>query len=168
MAADRTVLRAYMVALAVLVMDVATKAAVVASIPLYRFHEITSWFNIGHWSNPGAAFSFLADAGGWQRGFFIAIGIVASVWLAWFIAREKAGALEATGYAGILGGAMGNVIDRVWRGAVVDWLDLHWGDWHWPAFNVADMGITSGAAALIVAALIGRNRPDAAPRSAPR
>ncbi len=71
MAIDRAVLRMYLLAVTVLAADVATKAAIVAWIPLYGSHEITPWFNIGHWLNPGAAFSFLAQAGGWQRGFFI-------------------------------------------------------------------------------------------------
>lgn len=158
MAADRAVFWVYLLAVAVLAIDVATKAAVVVWIPLYGSFEITSWFNIGHWLNPGAAFSFLAQAGGWQRGFFIAVGLAASAFLTWFIAREKAATLEAVGYAGILGGALGNVFDRTWRGAVVDWLDFHWGDWHWPAFNAADIGITLGVATLLIAAFRSRGR----------
>lgn len=168
MAGDRAVFWVYLLAVAVLVADVATKAAIVVWIPLYGSHEITSWFNIGHWLNPGAAFSFLAQAGGWQRGFFIAIGLAASAFLTWFIAREKAATLEAVGYAGILGGALGNVFDRTWRGAVVDWLDLHWGDWHWPAFNAADIGITLGVATLLIAAFRGRGRNGAESQSPSR
>ena len=151
MAHELSVGRAFVVALNVLVADIATKAAIVAWVPLRTYHELTAWFNLGHWLNPGAAFSFLAQAGGWQRGFFIALGLVASVFLCWLIVRADSGALERAGYAGILGGALGNVVDRVFRGVVVDWLDFHIGDWHWPAFNLADVGITLGAASLVIA-----------------
>ena len=154
---------AIVIALGVLLADIATKTAIVAFIPLRDYHPLTPWFNLGHWLNPGAAFSFLAQAGGWQRGFFIAIGLVASVFLGWLISRPNTGALERVGYAGILGGALGNVVDRVFRGAVVDWLDFHCGDWHWPAFNVADIGITLGAAALVLGSL--RSVPSRAARS---
>jgi len=107
MAIDRAVLRMYLLAVTVLAADVATKAAIVAWIPLYGSHEITPWFNIGHWLNPGAAFSFLAQAGGWQRGFFIVIGVAASAFLTWLIAREKTATPEAVGYAAIFIGAIG-------------------------------------------------------------
>ena len=161
MAIDRAVLRMYLLAVTVLAADVATKAAIVAWIPLYGSHEITPWFNIGHWLNPGAAFSFLAQAGGWQRSFLVALGIAASAFLTWLIAREKTATPEAVGYAAILGVALGNVIDRVRHGAVVDWLDFHWGEWHWPAFNAADIGITLGAGVLLIAAFRGHERNGA-------
>jgi len=151
------------IASAVLLADIATKAAIVAFIPLRVYHPLTPWFNLGHWLNPGAAFSFLAQAGGWQRGFFIAVGLIASVFLCWLITRPNTSALERVGYAGILGGALGNVVDRVFRGAVVDWLDFHWDDWHWPAFNVADIGITLGAAALVFGSM--RSAPSRAAES---
>ena len=153
MASDASVRRAFALALAILLLDIATKVAIDAWVPLRSYHEITPWFNLGHWLNPGAAFSFLAQAGGWQRGFFIGLGLVASIFIAWLIARHDGSALERAGYAGILGGALGNVMDRIFRGAVVDWLDFHWADWHWPAFNVADIGITLGAAALVWATI---------------
>lgn len=153
MADEASTRHAFVAAFAVLLADIATKAAVVAYIPLNTYHEITPWFNLGYWLNPGAAFSFLAQAGGWQRGFFIALGLMASLFLAWMIARRGIDGVERAGYAAILGGALGNVVDRVFRGSVVDWLDFHWADWHWPAFNVADIGITLGAAALILATL---------------
>jgi signal peptidase II len=157
MAPSLSVRGAIVIALAVLLADIATKSAIVAFIPLRVYHPLTPWFNLGHWLNPGAAFSFLAQAGGWQRGFFIALGLVASVFLCWLISRPHTGALERVGYAGILGGALGNVVDRVFRGAVVDWLDFHWNDWHWPAFNVADIAICVGAACL-VASSFSRSR----------
>ena len=111
--------------------------------------EVTSFFNFVHVLNPGAAFSFLAGAGGWQRYFFITLGLVVSVWLG-RILRQQLPPLEAVGYSLILGGALGNVADRVFRGQVVDFLDFHWRLAHWPAFNFADVAITSGAALLIV------------------
>jgi signal peptidase II len=163
MARSLSVRGAIAIASAVLLADIATKAAIVAFIPLRVYHPLTPWFNLGHWLNPGAAFSFLAQAGGWQRGFFIAVGLIASVFLCWLITRPNTSALERVGYAGILGGALGNVVDRVFRGAVVDWLDFHWGDWHWPAFNVADIGITLGAAALVLGSI--RAAPSSAAAS---
>lgn len=111
--------------------------------------EVTSFFNFVHVLNPGAAFSFLAGAGGWQRYFFITLGLVVSVWLGRML-RQQLPPLEAVGYSLILGGALGNVADRVFRGQVVDFLDFHWRLAHWPAFNFADVAITSGAALLIV------------------
>ena len=151
--------RPFAAAFAILLLDAITKASIVAYVPLLTYHEIAPYFNVGHWSNTGAAFSFLADAGGWQRGFFISFGLAASVLIGWLITRDTATDLERVAYASILGGALGNVVDRVFRGAVVDWLDFHWAGWHWPAFNVADIGITIGAAVLLWAALpeSGRN-----------
>lgn len=141
---------AFALAAAILLADIATKAAIAALMPIGSHVEITPWFNLGHWVNPGAAFGLLAQAGGWQRVFFVVVGLIAAVVLVWLILRGRATALERTGYAAILGGALGNVADRMFRGQVVDWLDLHWGDWHWPAFNIADIGITSGAAMLVL------------------
>ncbi|ENO13469.1 lipoprotein signal peptidase [Marinobacter nanhaiticus D15-8W] len=105
--------------------------------------EITPFFNWVHVWNEGAAFSLFADSGGWQRYFFIAIAIVVSGVLVNLIldSRQRA---EALAYAMVLGGALGNVIDRVFRGYVVDYLDFHWQSWHWPAFNLADVFIVLG------------------------
>ena len=111
--------------------------------------EVTLFFNLVHVLNPGAAFSFLANAGGWQRYFFITLGLVVSAWLGRMLCQQLP-RLEAMGYSLILGGALGNVVDRVLRGSVVDFLDFHWQLVHWPAFNLADVAITSGAALLIM------------------
>lgn len=150
----RSIAGAYLFAVALLLADAASKAAVVAGFPLGGYYPVNSILNLGHWRNPGAAFSFLHDAGGWQRGFFIALGLLASVALAVWIAKRSTAPRERWAYAAILGGALGNVLDRVIRGAVVDWLDFHWSGNHWPAFNIADIGISIGAA-LLIAQTIG-------------
>lgn len=149
----RSIAWAYLFAAALLLADAASKAAVVAGFPLGDYYAVNSVLNLGHWLNPGAAFSFLHDAGGWQRGFFIALGLLASIALAVWIARRGTHPRERLAFAAILGGALGNVLDRVTRGAVVDWLDFHWSGHHWPAFNIADIGISAGAALLIVQSL---------------
>ena len=104
---------------------------------------ITSFFNIVHIKNEGAAFSFLSEAGGWQRFFFISIAFIVSCWLLWNI-MQKPTRKEAMGYCLILGGALANMTDRILRGAVVDFLDIHWHGMHWPVFNFADMSIVIG------------------------
>ncbi len=101
--------------------------------------------------NSGAAFSVLANASGWQRYFFIAIGLAISAWLV-RILRQHLPRLEALGYSLILGGALGNITDRVFRGQVVDFLDFYWLHTHFPAFNLADVAIALGAALLIAEA----------------
>ncbi len=105
--------------------------------------EITSFFNLVHLKNEGASFSFLSEAGGWQRYFFVSIAFVVSCWLIWSLI-QKPHRKEAIGYALILGGALANMTDRIVRGAVVDFLDIHWQGMHWPAFNFADMSIVIG------------------------
>ena len=114
------------------------------------------FFNLVHFWNTGAAFSFLADAGGWQRYFFIVIALVVSIVLA-LILRKRRAKSEALGYSLILGGAVGNLIDRAFRGHVIDYLDFYWQSWHWPAFNLADIGIVGGAAMLILSSLLSPN-----------
>ncbi|WP_326533263.1 signal peptidase II [Pseudorhodoferax sp.] len=111
---------------------------------------ITSFFNIVRAHNPGAAFSFLAGASGWQRWFFTAIGVGAAVFIVWLLRAHAGQRLFSLALAMILGGAIGNVVDRLQHGYVVDFLDFHWAGWHFPAFNIADSGITVGAALLIL------------------
>ena len=111
--------------------------------------EITPFFNWVHVWNKGAAFSLFADGGGWQRYFFIAIAIVVSAVLVKLI-RDSHKRTEALAYSMVLGGAFGNVIDRVFRGYVVDYLDFHWQSRHWPAFNRADVFIVLGVAMILV------------------
>ncbi|MBY6103580.1 signal peptidase II [Marinobacter nauticus] len=111
--------------------------------------EITPFFNWVHVWNKGAAFSLFADGGGWQRYFFIAIAIVVSAVLVKLI-RDSHKRTEALAYSMVLGGAFGNVIDRVFRGYVVDYLDFHWQSRHWPAFNLADVFLVLGVAMILV------------------
>ena len=111
---------------------------------------VTSCFNIVRAHNPGAAFSFLAGASGWQRWFFTAIGVGAAVFIVWLLRAHAGQRLFSFSLALILGGAIGNVVDRLQHGYVVDFLDFHWAGWHFPAFNIADSGITVGAVLLIL------------------
>ena len=132
----------YLIALIVLVLDQLTKTWVIAEFYLGQREIITSFFNLVHVHNYGAAFSFLSDAGGWQRWFFAALSaVVSAVIVVW---------IEGLALALILGGALGNLYDRLVLGYVVDFLDFHWSGSHFPAFNVADSGITMGAVLLIL------------------
>lgn len=125
--------------------------------------ELLSWFNFTLAYNRGAAFSFLADAGGWQRYFFLAIGVVAVivivVWLRRLREHER---ITAVGLALILGGAIGNLLDRTLYGHVVDFIDWHYGGWHWPAFNLADSAILLGATLVVLASLRSDDKAKAA------
>lgn len=141
-------------AILVFATDLVTKEAIFRSFALQESIPITSFFNLGYWLNPGAAFSFLSDAGGWQRYFFSAIAFAVITWLGAGILFN--GSLTRTvrmAFALIAGGAAGNLYDRIVRGAVIDWIDLHWAGWHWPAFNIADMGIVCGAALVVVTSI---------------
>jgi signal peptidase II len=146
-------------------LDQAVKAIVAATLPLHASVEVTPWFNLVHVLNPGAAFSFLADAGGWQRFFFTAIGLVVSALLLWMLWRGVKNRLETVAYVGLIGGALGNVIDRLRLGAVVDYLDFHWQDWHWPAFNLADVFVVGSAGLLVLANFLSRSHVHVIPDS---
>jgi len=143
-------LRLLWLSLLVVVLDQLSKYWVVSSFQ--EFEVLTVWpvFNLTLVYNTGAAFSFLSDAGGWQRWFFVAVGVIVSlamvIWLARLGARER---LTAYGLALVLGGAIGNLIDRILLGKVVDFLQWHWHDWYWPSFNVADSAITLGVVLLL-------------------
>ena len=137
----------------VVVLDQLSKWAITYSLAYGSGIEITSFFNLVHVHNKGAAFSFLSDASGWQRGFFIAVALVAIVWVVHLMRRHSGQTLFCLALGLILGGAIGNLIDRVWIGAVVDFLDFHASGHHFPAFNVADSAITCGAALMIWEAL---------------
>lgn len=136
----------------IVVVDLLTKLAASISVPYETAVPITSFFNLVHWHNPGAAFSFLSDASGWQRPVLIVVASVVSIWLVRAIRSAAFSRLERVAFAAILGGAVANAFDRLLRGAVVDWLDVHWAGVHWPAFNLADVSITLGAAGLAAAA----------------
>jgi len=132
------------------------KNAIEVLFPVGTVIPLTAVFNLVHFWNTGAAFSFLADAGGWQRYFFIVIALIVSMVLALILRKPRANS-EALGYSLILGGAVGNLIDRAFRGHVIDYLDFYWQSWHWPAFNLADIGIVGGATMLILSSLLTPN-----------
>ena len=134
----------------VILFDWQTKAMATEALELYRPVEVFSWLNITLAHNYGAAFSFLSDAGGWQRWFFIVLSSgVSLVLLVWLIRLPRQEWLTALGLALILGGAIGNLVDRVQLGYVVDFIDVYYKDWHYPAFNVADSAITCGVVLLL-------------------
>jgi signal peptidase II len=143
------------VAAVVVVLDQASKWAIVEWIPLYDKVPLNSFLNLTHQQNSGAAFSFLANAGGWQRWFFVMLATVVSaviaVWI-WRIRFESQTVLSA-GLALVLGGAVGNLIDRILLGHVTDFIQVWFGSWAFPSFNVADAGISVGALLLIIDAL---------------
>jgi signal peptidase II len=135
----------------VIVLDWYTKQWVSAALELYRPQEVFSWLNITLAHNYGAAFSFLSDAGGWQRWFFIVLASVVSLMLlVWLLRLPRREWVTALGLALVLGGAIGNLIDRVQLGYVVDFVDVHYAGWHYPAFNVADSAITCGVILLLL------------------
>lgn len=138
------------IALVVIVVDQITKMVIVDRLALNDSHTITPFFNIVRWHNTGAAFSFLHDAAGWQRWFFAGLGLAAAVFIVWMLRRHGAQTLFAGALALILGGAIGNVIDRVLHGYVVDFIQVHWQRSYFPSFNVADSAITVGAILLIL------------------
>ncbi|EKF74486.1 signal peptidase II [Alcanivorax hongdengensis A-11-3] len=140
----------------VIVIDQLTKAAIVERFALYERLEVLPFFNLTLAYNSGAAFSFLADAGGWQRWFFTAIAVLASLMiLVWLSRLERRDRMQGAALALILGGALGNFYDRLVLGHVVDFLDFYWGNSHFPAFNVADSAITVGAALILLDMLLG-------------
>jgi signal peptidase II len=141
-------------ALLVLVIDQLTKWLIVGQFVLGDSRPVTGFFNLVRAHNTGAAFSFLAQAGGWQRWLFTGIGVAASALMVWMLRAHPGQKLFGFAIACILGGAIGNVIDRLVHGYVVDFLDVHWAGWHFPAFNAADSAITLGAACLLLDELL--------------
>ncbi|MGC4366415.1 signal peptidase II [Hydrogenophaga sp. R2] len=144
-------------ALALFLVDQFTKVLILGYYQLGDSTRITSFFNVVRVHNHGAAFSFLAGAGGWQRWFFTAIGVAATIFIVWMLRSHPGQKLFAFALSCILGGAVGNVIDRLIHGYVVDWLDFHFDflsplfrGGHFPSFNIADVAITIGAIALIL------------------
>ncbi len=119
---------------------------------------ITDFFNLVLVYNPGAAFSFLSDAAGWQRYVLIAVSLIAVILIVALLAGQSAQGLFRIALTLILGGALGNLWDRVAVGEVVDFLDFHLGAWHWPAFNIADSAISIGAALLVVDGVFGKKQ----------
>ena len=134
-----------LVASGVILFDQITKLWVLQSFAPGEALPVTSFFNLVLVFNPGAAFSFLADHAGWQRWFFAVIALAISGWIFWQLKTLRPKSLFSIGLALIMGGALGNLIDRLWLGMVVDFIDLHVAGWHWPAFNVADSAVCIGA-----------------------
>ena len=149
------------IAFVILLADQFTKLLIVGSFSLGDSQTVTSFFNLVRVHNSGAAFSLLSTASGWQRWFFTGIGVVATLFILWLLRSHPTQKLFCFALALVLGGAVGNVIDRIAYGHVVDFLDFHW-DWlspvfyqgHFPAFNVADSAISVGAVCLILDELI--------------
>ena len=139
-----------MLALVVLVLDLITKRWVESDLFYGEQIPVTSFFNLVLTYNAGAAFSFLSDADGWQRWFFSAIAGGASILIIYLLRRHEADKLFCIALSLILGGALGNIWDRITLGHVVDFLDFYIGNYHWPAFNVADSAIFVGAMLLVL------------------
>ncbi len=138
------------IAFIVILLDQFTKTLILGDFQLGDSRFVTSFFNVVRVHNSGAAFSFLAGASGWQRWFFVGLGAAATVFIVWMLRRHGGQRMFSWALSLILGGAIGNVIDRLLHGHVVDFIQLHAGGWYFPSFNVADSAITVGAALLIL------------------
>lgn len=138
------------IALLVVVLDQFTKVLILHEFQYGDSRYVFPFFNLVRVHNTGAAFSFLAGASGWQRWFFVALGVVATGFILWLLRRHGHQTQFATALSLILGGAVGNVVDRLLHGYVVDFIQLHWAGWYYPSFNIADSAITVGAILLIV------------------
>lgn len=152
----------------VVVLDQISKFLAERLLEMHQAVPVLPSFNLMLTYNTGAAFSFLADAGGWQRWFFLSLGTAVSIGLIVWLARLGPGEKRlALALALILGGAIGNLIDRTWLGQVIDFIQLYYDRWYWPAFNIADSAITIGATLLVLDSLLGERRqpPDQETRS---
>ena len=151
-------LRFYAISFTIVFLDQLTKKIILAKMALRDMVEVTSFFDIVHLHNYGAAFSFLHNAGGWQRYFLSAISILVSIVLPFYIKKNQHDIFLAMGLTLVLGGAIGNLVDRLFLGYVVDFVSLHIDDvFYWPAFNVADSAISLGVILLIYDALKKKN-----------
>jgi signal peptidase II len=155
--------RWFLLAGAVVVADQATKALVLAHFNVGEGSVLAPYFNLVLVYNKGAAFSFLSDAPGWQTPLLVGFALIAIAVVAYLLVRSPGRWILSAGLALILGGALGNVIDRLRFGQVVDFLDFHVGAWHWPAFNVADSAITVGAILLVLDGFRKHERRAGAP-----
>lgn len=152
---QKTGLKFLWLSLAVLIVDLFTKYLVVQRFELYESVKVMPMFNLTYARNYGAAFSFLADHSGWQKYFFLGLAVVISLALIVMLFKNKAEMkLQNTAYALIIGGAIGNAIDRAYHGYVVDFFDFYWDIYHYPVFNIADIGIVVGAGLLILESLL--------------
>ena len=136
-------------AFVVIILDQLTKTLILQHFQLGDTRYVTPFFNVVRVHNTGAAFSFLAGASGWQRWFFVVLGFVASAFIVWMLRSHPTQRLFCFAVTMIMGGALGNVIDRLLHGYVVDFLQFHAGGWYFPSFNLADSAITLGAVLLI-------------------
>jgi len=155
--------RWFILAAAIVVADQLVKWSVLAAFAPGERRELAGFFNLVLVFNKGAAFSFLSQAAGWQTPLLATFAVIASVLVAILIVKNPERRLMCAGLAAILGGALGNLVDRLRFGQVVDFLDFHAFGWHWPAFNVADSAITVGAALLILDGLRRHERRAGAP-----
>lgn len=140
----------YGISAVVIALDLYTKHLIQAAFAYGDMLTITSFFDLVRYHNQGAAFSFLADAGGWQKWFFSGISVVAAIVITYLIQKHRTEKLFCVGLALVLGGAIGNLYDRVTLGYVVDFLNFHYRDIYWPAFNVADSAICIGVGLLLL------------------
>jgi len=144
----------------VLVLDLYTKYLTQQAFELGDKLTVTSFFDFVRYHNEGAAFSFLADAGGWQKWFFTAIAAVASIFILYLLKKHHTEKLFSLGLALVLGGALGNLYDRVTLGYVVDFLSFHVSGYYWPAFNIADSAITVGVGILLWDSFTTKTTPE--------
>ncbi|MGZ8225242.1 MAG: signal peptidase II [Methylococcaceae bacterium] len=145
------------------ILDQASKIIIDNSMQLYQSIPVIPFFNLTYVHNTGAAFSFLSDAGGWQRWAFAGLASIISVMIGvWLTRLQKHETLLAVALSLVLGGAIGNLIDRVAYGYVIDFLDVYVGNWHWPAFNIADSAITLGVGLMLAESfgLVGSKQPS--------
>ncbi len=156
---DFTMLKWLWLSLLALVLDQASKLFIDSSMQLYQSIPVIPFFNLTYVHNTGAAFSFLSEAGGWQRWFFAGLAFVISIVIAIWLSRlQKHETLLAVALSLILGGAVGNLIDRLAYGYVIDFLDVYYGVKHWPAFNIADSAITLGVALMLIESFFGKTK----------
>jgi signal peptidase II len=142
------------IAAIVILLDQVTKAVILRTMAIGDSTTVNAVLNIVHWRNTGAAFSFLHASDGWQRWLFVGLALVAAVFIVWLLGRHGSQRRFAWALSLILGGAIGNVIDRLWHGSVVDFIQVHWQNATFPSFNLADSAITLGAALLILDELL--------------
>ena len=166
MSPRKPLLRWFGLASLVVVLDQISKHVIQQRLGYGESINVTPFFDLVLVYNPGAAFSFLSDAPGWQRDFFIAVGLIACAFITWLLFRHRDKPMFCLALALVLGGAVGNLIDRFVLTAVVDFLHFHAGRYYWPAFNLADSAITCGAGLLVWDSFFDRRRrPGHAPAS---
>ena len=162
---DFMMLKWLWLSLLAVILDQGSKLAIAGTMQLYQSIQIVPFFKLTYVHNAGAAFSFLSEAGGWQRWFFAGLALLISLVIAVWLARlNKNETFLAVALALILGGAIGNLIDRLAYGYVIDFLDIYYESWHWPAFNIADSAITLGVILMLAESLgIGHSKDNDLP-----